>query len=260
MLNFIKWVLIMTGAFSILLLILFLGINNSCSAKKQSWISSCVNWVVSFNDACQKEETFTIETNEAPTITLHNITGNITVVGHDKQECIIKIIKHGATEEALNNVEVIKDFSKNTINLKTKYLKENGKAWISYELLTPNKSICIVKNVTGSIELSNIQNSMNAQNVTGSIECSLNKLGKNTKVELETTTGSIKLTLPQNAQADVSAETTVGSVDSDFPLSFDKTEWTGSKAKGIIGNPLSSEQIALISLQATTGSIDINKQ
>lgn len=259
MTNFIfklfKWALITTGVLTLILIFSLFALKKFiCSSS----LGSCIDWIVQSKDSCQKHEEWTIETTTTPTINVQNIVGSIDIKGHDKDECIIKATKHGASEESLNDVEVATHFSKDKITLKTNTLKKNCRSWISYELTIPHNAICKIKNVTGAITITEMKNSVDADTVTGSLECSLKSLANHANIELEATTGSIKLYLPKDTTASIVAKTTVGSIDSDFPLTFDRTEWTGSSAHGLIGDTASNSNA--IKLQVTTGSIDIKKQ
>ena len=101
MLHFIKWILIMTGIFALLLIVALVFIYKS-STNKKSLFSSIIDCAINTQDSYQKTEEWTIETTDMPKIDVHNVTGSITIKGHNKDECIIKATKHGATKDTLN--------------------------------------------------------------------------------------------------------------------------------------------------------------
>ena len=66
--------------------------------------------------------------------------------------------------------------------------------------------------------------------------------------------GAIKLSLPANTDADVTATTSVGGIKSDFPLSIDRT-MVGQYARGKVGNGN-----AVAELNVSTGGIEIQRE
>ncbi len=72
--------------------------------------------------------------------------------------------------------------------------------------------------VNGAIEASGVRRSLEAQTVNGSIDAVSQALRAEDSIELQSVNGSVTLTLPKDAEFDLSAETMNGTIASSFPL------------------------------------------
>ena len=75
-----------------------------------------------------------------------------------------------------------------------------------------------LESVNGMIEVRGVRQSLEAQTVNGSISAIAQAVGRDSSLSLESVNGAITLTLPKNAQFDLSAETMNGTISSTFPL------------------------------------------
>jgi lia operon protein LiaG len=104
-----------------------------------------------------------------------------------------------------------------------------------------------IKTSTGSIKVSEGTGNFDLQASTGSVRLRVPELQEN-NIRLKTTTGSVTLQIPQDAGLSLYAENTTGSIKADFPLNFIAKH----KAEAEIGDGSSNIQI-----NATTGSISV---
>ena len=88
----------------------------------------------------------------------------------------------------------------------------------------------------------------------GSLGVSLSALEAGQSVTLESVNGSLELSIPGYADADVEAETVHGRIKNDFGLEAERGRWVGSSLKGTLGRGG-----ARIELENVNGSINIRQ-
>ena len=208
------------------------------------------------------------------TIALHNINGNITVHTSNKEEIAVKVVKRGNNQRALNAVKINHNLNKKHVFIKTIQPKNlNDTVEVTYKLTVPKGAkISHANTVNGTVVINGIQGSIETKTVNGNITCvgiknSVKAFSTNGSVVLEfsskpkkkqktiiakTVNGSITVAIPKNISALINASTTMGSIDSDLPLIYDKHRFIGAKARSRLGNAKNK-----ISLQTTHGRISI---
>jgi DUF4097 and DUF4098 domain-containing protein YvlB len=72
--------------------------------------------------------------------------------------------------------------------------------------------------VNGSLELSEVGGEIEASAVNGGVQVDVARVDPSARSEISTTNGSVRLTLPRDASADVEAHTVNGSISCDFDL------------------------------------------
>lgn len=231
--------------------------NISCTTRK-SCNSFCYSVASTFGYVKEKTNSSTVQTTHNPIININNTVGSITITTHNDNTCIIKSTIVGPTDESLKTVYVKKECNSESINLKTVYPSNNGKAYVNYELTVPYGSKLNLYTTTGSIEGTNIQDSIKASTTTGSININCTRILPKSHINLEATTGSITLTVPPLLNANVKAGTTIGSLHSDFKQLTKETEFLmGGTMHGSIKTIENSVPPATITIETTTGSVSL---
>lgn len=111
-----------------------------------------------------------------------------------------------------------------------------------------------VETVNGDVRLSG-EGSARAQTVNGSIHAALARAQGTEPLEFETVNGSIELVLPADVDAELSAETVNGDIDSDFPLqSRGVRHHPPHTARGTLGSGGRT-----LKLETVNGSIEVRK-
>lgn len=129
------------------------------------------------------------------------------------------------------------------------------------------KSAVSVKTSGGDIELKNVQSSVSAKTSAGNIELAIqpSDISKSREIELATSAGDVKISLPEKMPASIHAEIILGrnprferyDIYSDFPLSKNREEQAGQTtlvSRGDINGGGSA-----ISLKTSAGNIRIEK-
>jgi DUF4097 and DUF4098 domain-containing protein YvlB len=107
--------------------------------------------------------------------------------------------------------------------------------------------------VNGSIELAT-SGYARAETVNGKIRASLGRSDWEDGLDFQTVNGSIRLELPADTAADVSARTVNGSIDTDFPLTV-KGRFGSRRMSGTIGGGGPE-----LNLETVNGSIHLRKR
>jgi TM2 domain-containing membrane protein YozV len=218
---------------------------------------------------------------------LDNVNGRIRIVGGDRNEVVIKALKHGKTRESVEAVKINVTSPPDEIDIHTETPPgESGFSWswlwsndwrrndatVDYAIQVPhnahlkqisdvNGSI-IIENVSGDIGASAVNGQIQVQGaagnlkvstVNGRIETELVSLNGSQSVSLDTVNGTIEAILPANADAEVTADTVSGGTSSDFPsLTVKKDFPIGRHLKGTLGHGG-----ARVKLNTVNGSIGI---
>ena len=177
----------------------------------------------------------------------------------DRNEVVIKALKHGKTRESVEATRIKVDASPDEISIHTQeppnetgfpgiwsWFKngENNKATVDYAVQVPRHARLAnissvngrveIDDVSGDIEASTVNGAVEVQHAAGSlklstvngrIETELVSLGGGQSVSLSTVNGAIEATLPANADAEVTADTVNGGMSSEFPELVVKKEF-----------------------------------
>jgi DUF4097 and DUF4098 domain-containing protein YvlB len=182
-------------------------------------------------------------------IMLDNVNGKIHITGWDQSEVKVDAVKLGDKQSDVDEIKIEIDAKADKIKIRTKYPnrksfrgKSNSPS-VDYELKVPIQAILDnIQNVNGSIEIEGVQGSIHAstvngrlhvdgiasdaslESVNGGVHAGFTILDTVKRASLKTVNGGVALTLPAGADADVSAHTLNGSIQSDSGL-LPKKNW-----------------------------------
>ncbi|MGA3163068.1 MAG: protein kinase [Verrucomicrobiota bacterium] len=226
---------------------------------------------LSTSDPYQQDFNQTLLLSANGRLRLDNVNGRIEIFGWDRNEVSIKALKHGKTQESVEDTKIVVDSSPDEIAIHTEQpSSQNGPfgtwswlmnggikmATVDYVIQVPRstrlKEITSVngriaiEDVNGDIEASTVNGEMQVAGTAGDLELStvngriaaeLVSLGRGQSVSFDSVNGKIEVTLPANANAEVSADVVNGSITSEFPaLAVQKEFPLGKKLKGTLGN------------------------
>ena len=210
---------------------------------------------------------------------LNNINGTVTIISW--QESNIKVLANisAQTQESRDDMTINMAQQGQSVTVSTDY-KENGyrynkqSAKVDYQVWLPaDTNLSDIELINGSLIIKNISGKIAAQVVNGSIKASglsgnseissvngsvdvvysLDATNVN-NIELETVNGSIKLYLPENINADITADTMHGNIKTAFDLKAKNNSFIGRNLRGKIGSGGSK-----INLDSVNGSIKVLK-
>ena len=225
-----------------------------------------------------EEETFSYTLDDGGRFSISNVNGSITVTGTRGNNVEIIAFKKADNQEDMDNIEIEISHSASEIVIETEIAKSNG--WFSfgnksgqvkYEITVPEGTMLdsvdtvngdvnisgvsgkvVAESVNGGIDVSDLVNDANLSTVNGSIDAEFVRLEGQQSVKAETVNGRVSVTLPENADVAVSADTLNGSINGrDFGLVTDKG-FVGSDLNGKIGNGS-----ARLNIDTVNGSIKI---
>lgn len=165
----------------------------------------------------------------------HVMSGDVTVVGADTDEAVVKVVKHGGSVEERAATPVLAAESDEGVTLLT--APSGGRVKVSYEITVPrdlrqldisvNKGDVVVREFAGGVR-SNV--------VSGSTRVSLPAGGREGAQEFTVVKGDIEATVADGAEADLKAETLRGDIELDegFGLRVERAA-AGRRAAGRLG-------------------------
>lgn len=206
-----------------------------------------------------------------------NTNGKVEIEAYDgstvevKAEKLARAMTEEAAKDILKQVEIREQASASLVWLETKHQRRfgGGSIEVKYHIRVPRSTRVNLETTNGGIEIVGVQGEVQAETVNGGV------VGKNlgsaikassvngglvidvaavaAEINLETTNGGIRLTLPDTAKADISARVTNGGI-SVSELDLDQVrERTRRRLEGRLngGGPK-------IDLETTNGGIRIS--
>jgi len=225
---------------------------------------------------------YSYELNPNGRVSLSNVNGAIDIKGVSGNRVHIVAIKKAGTQEYLDGLEIEVDASDDLIRIETHH-PESGGGWfhwgdykdgsgsVAYSLEVPaGVELDTIETVNGDIKVSGVTGSVNCETVNGgiileglendagldtvngTIDVQFSKLGSGQRVNVDAVNGKITMRLPENASAQIHAETLNGGIDADeFGLKPEKG-FVGHDLDGNLGNG-----DARVNLDTVNGSITI---
>ena len=231
-----------------------------------------------------EELNWTFELSEGGRISLENINGNVEVTGTTGNTVEIIALKKAGTEEYLENLEILIEDSPDAIHIETDHPDSGIKGMFNWgkdssgsvhftlrvpasanldEIESVNGDISIqgvngivrAGAVNGEVRASGLMGDANLETVNGSVDATFEKFGAGQKVNCESVNGRITVSLPEDADVSVTAETINGGIDgSDFGQKVDK---------GFVGRDLAGDSGSgggRLSMDTVNGAIKIRKR
>jgi hypothetical protein len=187
-------------------------------------------------------------------VSLVNLTGNVTIEGWDQPEAEVKVKKEGGTQQDRQSIEIRLASSSDQLSLETSPTRSSP-VEVHYEVRLPRRvrqleiksadSKVELSRITGAItvvlqgseiELKEVSGAVRTKIVSGDTKATLRKDGPGGPQEFTSVSGDIELRLEADANVDIKAETIDGEIDidDDLELRLDKRKM-GQSASGRIG-------------------------
>jgi hypothetical protein len=234
-----------------------------------------------------------IPVETAKRLTVDNRNGHIEVLSWDRDEVEIIAYKkvraddRETAEEMMEGLKISIRETRDEIEVITEYPHRRGRnnggffGWlwgsgnsqysVSYEIHVPKKFDLDLGSTNGRVEIrdcsgrmrlkttngkivaNDISGSTRCKTTNGSITVSMKEVEENDEMSFTSTNGSIKLFLPENIDAEISARTTNGSINCDLPIT-EKYSRSKKKLEAVI-----NDGGMMIYLKTTNGSIRIRE-
>jgi len=197
-------------------------------------------------------------------VSIANINGDVHISAWDRNEVKVDAVKRAYSAERLAEVTIDVTNSADSVLIKTKYPdrnwnsegrgRENSSASVEYTLTIPRGArLDSAELVNGSLDVDGVQGDVQASlvngtvkagglggevklsTVNGAVEANVARLDDAKGVSLNSVNGSIVLTVPSGANAQVKASTLHGAITNDFGLAVDDGQYVGHTLSGQIG-------------------------
>jgi DUF4097 and DUF4098 domain-containing protein YvlB len=224
-----------------------------------------------------EEETFSYPLDDGGRFSISNVNGSITVTGGGGKNVEIVATKKADNQEDMDEIEIEISHSTSEIVVETEigksnsWFSHNNSGQVKFKISVPAGTMLdsvdtvngdvyisgvsgsvVAESVNGGLEIQDLLGDANLSTVNGSIDAEFLRLEGQQKVKAETVNGRISVTLPENADVEISADTLNGSINGRaFGLETDKG-FVGSDLNGKIGNGG-----ARLNLDTVNGSIKI---
>ncbi len=219
------------------------------------------------------QKTYRIGAND--TVSIRNVSGDVKVTGYDGDAVSVVAYKEGRDREFVR-VEDTSTANRVELRARYSEERRNTDASIRFEVRVPRGvayNFNPVSTASGNIEASDItgnirfstasgnvtlkgasgsinattasgnvrieeaRGSVNASTASGNVEAEITRLDGATNMSFSAASGNVRVRLPSNANADVEMSTSSGTLETEFPLEIEDSQYTsGKRARGRLGN------------------------
>lgn len=217
-------------------------------------------------------------------ISLENINGSVRVTSWDRNEVKVDAVKRAYTRERLAEAKIEVSANTNSIYIKTDYPDGNltftndregriqNPATVEYTLTVPRGArLDAIELINGGLDISGVAGDVRASSINGRVtarglmgeaklstingrlEAIFDRLDATKPITLTSVNGSVTLTIPSDANAELKATTVHGGISNDFGLPVRRGKYVGRDLAGRLG-----QGGPRIKLDNVNGSININ--
>lgn len=201
----------------------------------------------------------TYSLNAQGKVSLDNINGPVHISSWDRNEVKVDAVKHADSQERLDEARIQVDADSNEISIETKYPEHSdygrgtNPAWVEYTLKVPrNVRLDEIKLINGSLDISGISGEVHTSCINGTLsakeltgpmklstinglaEAELSHAGSD-RVEISSVNGPVKVTLPSDAKAQITASSVTGKISNEFGLRVNDHQFIGHDLSGELG-------------------------
>ena len=206
-------------------------------------------------------------------VSLKNINGGVTVTAWDKNEVQVDAVKTADSQSKLAEAKIEVTAGSSAIDIRTHYPdgNNNNPASVEYTLHVPRKArLDKIDIVNGRIKIDGVEGAIRAASVNGAVEAShvggevslssvngrvlAEMQSPKRPVSLETVNGSVEMSLPSDAVAEINASTVHGGISNEFNIPVNRERWVGSELRAKLG-----EGGPAVKLSAVNGGIQIHR-
>src|SRR5260370_27244891 len=192
-------------------------------------------------------------------VELDNINGPVHISTWDRNEVQVDAIKSASTKERLDEARIEIDAGKDYVSIRTKY-RDRDQTWnddnwhnppsVEYTVTVPRGAhLDEIKLINGSLDVAGVSGEVRASCINGKLEAKdlsgraqLSTINgrldarfshlSGSALELNSVNGSVKLTIPSDAKAEIEANTVSGDIENDFGLDVNRHRYLGRGMRG----------------------------
>ncbi len=194
-------------------------------------------------------------------IELDNVNGAVHITGWDRNEVKVDAVKYANSKERLDEAKIKVEASSSLVSIRTEYpnhdltfnsFGHNNPASVEYTLTVPRSArLDEIKLVNGALDIQGVSGEVNASSVNGHVtlrgsegrteistvngrlEAEFTRLSGS--ADLSSVNGSVTVTLPSDAKAEIEASTVSGRISNDFGLPINNHQWVGHDLRAELG-------------------------
>lgn len=199
-------------------------------------------------------------------VTLHNINGAVHIQGWERNEVRVDAVKRAYTRARLDEARIEVNADADGIQIRTRYPDEeqtwdddephryNNPASVEYTLSVPRAArLENIELINGNLDLADLSGEVNASSINGklsarnlsgeaklstingTLDAAFNQLNGAKPITLGSVNGTVLLTVPSDANADVRASTIHGEITNEFGLPVHHGRFVGNDLAGQLG-------------------------
>src|SRR6267378_800645 len=194
-------------------------------------------------------------------VELENINGPVHISAWDRNQVKVDAIKRAWSKERLDEAKIAISSRPDSLSIRTEYPGHDNTFWndrhdnpasVEYTLVVPRRArLDEIKLVNGSLDIQDVAGEVRAScvngrlqarnlggrtdlgTVNGELDASMNRLPLSS-LELSAVNGTLRLTLPSDAKAELEANTVSGGISNDFGLPVSR-QFVGHSLRGELG-------------------------
>lgn len=201
-----------------------------------------------------REEVHTHVSTAPAVLHVDNPVGKVTIQAWDRPSVQIDAVKRGPSADAVHSITISVEPDGNTLNVTTNLGNNSNRRSIDFTIHAPASSDLNIEANVGEVDLEGFTHNVDVDADVGTVTIGMARLGSGQHVTVQSSVGSLNLTLPHNASARISASTSIGNIDGNIPLSLDR-HTVGADGSATVG-----AGAATVHLTASTGSIHIDNE
>jgi len=196
-------------------------------------------------------------------VSLENINGAVHITGWDRNEVQVDAVKRAHEQLKLDEAKIVVESNSTSISIRTEYPSHDhtfnwggndNPASVEYTVHVPKHArLDKVDLVNGSLDIQEVAGDVHASSVNGKVlakdlagrteistvngrtEAEFRQLPKS-HIEASSVNGSVLVTIPSDANADVHASTVSGGISSDFGFNVRRESFVGHNLDGRLGS------------------------
>jgi uncharacterized caspase-like protein len=195
-------------------------------------------------------------------VSVSNSLGEVRIRAWDRPEVRVDAVKRAYRPERLAEAQIEVSAGTNSITIRTLYPggaamfqtgNPDSSAIVDYTLTVPRATAVEASSQSGGVTALGLSGYVKISSMSGDVEATFDQVTSQGRIELKTMSGSVSVTLPSDASADVSASSMSGRVRSDFQLAANQAEDDDKMSTRIGGGGPS------INLSSMSGDIHIRR-
>jgi DUF4097 and DUF4098 domain-containing protein YvlB len=190
-------------------------------------------------------------------IELDNINGDVHISSWDQNQVKVDGVKYADTKQRLDEAKIEIDSRNDSLSIRTKY-PDHDQSWnwssrdnpasVEYTLTVPRTArLDEIKLINGALDIHGVSGEVSASCINGRLEAH-NLAGRarlstiNGRLEARfdqlagSVNGSVDLTIPSDAKAELEASTVSGGINNDFGLHVNHHRFVGHDLRGELGS------------------------